>query len=419
MISGGLDGSPMEICKYQPSALDYIEQDTWNIEFADSLKISEWPEGINIFNTDPKIFFKGSKGKYDLILFNGPFPNTIGSNRFYTRDFFHTVKMHLNPGGIFSTSLPEAGNYLSNEMKLLFSSIYNTLRTEFEFIRIVPGNKTYFLASDALLTGNICRRISDKGIFTEYINQYYLNDKSITDREQLIKEQLDEKVTINTSARPIAAHLSIIGWLGLQQIPMIPLILLPLILMGFIILRLSNYNIGLFTTGLTASSAEFLLLIAFQSVYGFIYQMAGLIIMIFMAGLFAGAGFIFRIFKTRRQSFIIVQVLMGLLCLVIPVLVEYSGSGWAPGILIGLLTFILAMFTGIQYQLASHLRQGNIEKVASSTYGADLTGSAFGIFFMGVFVFPLLGIISTVTILFSANILIAFVLYLKKGREYA
>jgi len=414
MLFGGLDGSPSEVCKYQPSALDYVDQDPWSIEFAERLIISEWPEGINIYKTDPKLYFKESEDKYDLILYNGPAPNTIGSNRFYTRDFYHKLKAHLKPGGIFSTSLPAAGNYLSNEMKLLFSSIHNTLRTEFEHIRIIAGNKTYFLASDAPLAGNITERISNKGIFTDYVNQYYLNDKSIADREQLIKEQLDENAHINTGARPIAAHLSILGWLGLQQVPLIPLILIPLILMGIILLRLSRYNIGLFTTGFTASSSEFLLLIAFQSIYGFIYQMAGLIIMIFMAGLFAGAGFMFKFFKTKQQSFIILQVLTGLFCLAIPYLFQYSCTGWTPGILIGLLTFVMAMVTGIQYQMASHLRQGSIGKVASSTYGADLTGSAFGVFFIGVFAFPLLGILNTVIMLALLNIAVAALIYLKK-----
>jgi hypothetical protein len=323
------------------------------------------------------------------------------------------VKTHLNPEGIFSTSLPKAGNYLDEEMKILFSSIYATLKSEFEYIRIIPGNKTYMLASDIPLEGNITQNISDRGIITDYVNPYYLDDKLIAGRAQQIAEQIDENASVNTVTRPAAALITILRWLGLQQIPVIPLILVPLILMGIIIFMMSRFNIGLFTTGFTASSGEFLLLIAFQAIYGFIYQMAGLIIMIFMAGLFAGAGFIFKVFKTNRKSFILVQVIMGLLCLAIPVLVQYSGTGLFPGILIGIMTFALAAFTGIQYQLASHLREGSIEKIASSTYGADLAGSAFGIFFMGVFVFPLLGIMNAVIILALINITVATGLYLK------
>jgi spermidine synthase len=419
LLFGGLDGSPAEVCKYQPAILDYVDQDPWSIEFADQLKISDWPEGINVHITDPKSFFNETAEKYDVIFFNGPDPNTIGNNRFYTRDFYLLVKEHLHESGIYSTSLPAAGNYLSEELKMLFSSIHNTLKTEFEYVRIIPGVKTYLLASDTPLQGDITGTISELGILTDYVNLYYIDDRLIAQREQLILEQLDEHASINTTTRPIAAYLSILGWLGLQQLPLIPLILIPLVLMGLIIFRMSQYNIGLFTTGFTASSGEFLLLIAFQSIYGFIYEMAGLIIMIFMAGLFAGAGFLFRFFKTKRQSFMTVQVFVGLICLLIPLLILYPGAGWMPGVLIGVLTFIIAVLTGIQYQLASHLRHGSMATTASSTYGADLAGSAFGIFFVGVFVFPLLGIISTVVILTSINILLAFVLYLKKGRAHA
>jgi spermidine synthase len=419
MLFGGLDGSPAEVCKYQVAILDYIDQDPWGKEYADMLAISDWPEGINIYQMDPKSFFIETEEKYDVILFNGPHPNTIGTNRFYTRDFYSLVKEHLKPSGIFSTSMPAAGNYLSEELKMLFSSIYITLKTEFEHVRIMPGGNTYFLASDAPIQGNITERISNKGILTDYVNMYYLDDKLMAQREQLIVEQLDEQVNYNTVVRPVAAYLSILAWLGLQQLPLIPLILVPLILMGILLFSMSRYNLGLFTTGFTASSGEFLLLIVFQSIYGFIYQMAGLIIMIFMSGLFAGAGFLFRFFKTKHQNFIIVQVFVGLFCMLIPLLIVYPGTGWMPGILVGILTFTLAALTGIQYQLASHLRHGSMEKTASSTYGADLAGSAFGIFFMGVFVFPILGMINTVIILLAINILAAFVLYLKKGRAHA
>jgi hypothetical protein len=304
---------------------------------------------------------------------------------------------------------------MDDEMNMLFSSIYATLKSEFEYIRIIPGNKTYILASDNPLEGNITQRISDKGIITDYVNLFYLDDRLIAGRAQQIRDHLDENAPVNTVTRPVAALITILRWLGLQQLPVIPLILVPLILMGIIIFMMSQYNIGLFTTGFTASSGEFLLLIAFQAIYGFIYQMAGLIIMIFMAGLFAGAGFIFKVFKTNRKSFILVQVIMGLLCLAIPVLVQYSGTGLVSGILIGILTFAFATFTGIQFQLANHLRQGSIEKVASSTYGADLAGSAFGVFFMGVFVFPLLGILNAVIILALLNITVATGLYLKRA----
>ncbi|MEN8226081.1 MAG: hypothetical protein ABFS05_12055, partial [Bacteroidota bacterium] len=53
--------------------------------------------------------------------------------------------------------------------------------------------------------------------------------------------------------------------------------------------------------------------------------------------------------------------------------------------------------------------KGKSEHVAATTYGADLAGSAFGIFLVAIFVFPLLGMINTGLILAGVNFLLAII----------
>ena len=79
------------------------------------------------------------------------------------------------------------------------------------------------------------------------------------------------------------------------------------------------------------------------------------------------------------------------------------------------MTFIAAYLTGIQYRLASLLIKGTQLKIASSTYSADLLGSAVGAFLVAVFLFPLLGLVTTGIILAIINLISAsIVLTLKK-----
>jgi len=416
MIFGGLDGSSREVLKYDIDQFDYVEPDPWALKAA--MEYGLMHKGrLSIHESDPRIFLQGSDKLYDVIMMNAPAPNTIGQNRFYTQSFFQEVRYNLKSGGIFCFGLPSSGNYLNEETRMLYGTIYNTLKKCFDQIRIIPGNMTYFLASEQAIEGHIATLISEKGIPTKYVNGYYIDDKLLDDRAMLILKELDPAAKVNTDSHPFAAHQGILRWLGLFHIPLWVIVLITMILMTIIIFKLSPYNLGLFTTGFTASAAEFLLLIIFQSLYGLIYQMAGIIIMIFMAGLVIGAGFRFSFLGESRKTFIRMQILLGLTMLLLPALmylIPVPGVSWLAGVLVGLLSFVLAVITGIQYRLASKIRGKSTESVAATTYSADLAGSAFGLFLIGVFLFPMLGILDTVFILVGVNLMAAGII-LRKG----
>ena len=421
MLSGGLDGSLEEVLKYPVERLDYVEPDPWAMEAAIKYSGALLPAEVNIFHIDPRRFLYETKNKYDLIILNTPPPNTIGNNRFYTDNFFRMAKSALNPGGIISLKLQASGNYIHEDTRLLYSTVYNTLETAFSHIRIIPGNHVYFLASDNPLHGNITDLIREMDIPTDFVNAWYLDDSSIQERAVIIQHELDPDAQINNDFRPLAAYLSVRNWLGLFHVPMWLTVLIPLLLMTFILLRLSPVNMGLFAGGFTASSAEFLLLIAFQLMYGFIYQMAGLIIMAFMGGLAFGSAYLHRAISKNMKGYIILQVAIGIFIGLIPfmlMILKYPGFPfWFPGLIISMLTFVAASLTGMQYRLATVLRQGTRIDVASSTYSADLSGSAFGIFLVAVFIFPQAGMVYTGLMLAAFNFMAAGVIRwrMKKG----
>jgi hypothetical protein len=134
--------------------------------------------------------------------------------------------------------------------------------------------------------------------------------------------------------------------------------------------------------------------------------MAGLIIMLFMAGLAAGSGYFNRFIQNDKSSFIKFQMLLGILTILMPLLIIWSSMPalyYLAGIIIGLLTFVTGIITGIQYHLSTSLSKGDPSSVAASTYGADLAGSAFGIFFIALFIYPLAGLYLTGIFLAAIN----------------
>jgi spermidine synthase len=413
MLSGGLDGSVNEVLKYSPSSITYVEPDPWALEAARKFTGLEWPENVGIHTGDPVNYLRHSKKTYDVILANLPAPSTVGNNRFYTRSFYARAADAMDEDGIFCAVLPPSGNYLNEELVQLYSGIYNTLKGAFRHIRIIPGSNTYFIASQLEMKGKIAEEITNKGIPTEYVNRHYIDDALLQRRSEQIRSAIDESVPVNTDFRPLAAFQSIMEWLSLQGIQAWVIALVPLVFMLVILLRMPRYSLGLFTSGFTSAAAEFLMIILFQVMFGFVYQMAGFIIMIFMGGLALGSGYLHRYISLSVRAFIKVQGLLGIIMLLIPLFISlgiFSGNTWMEGAITGVFTFVVAVLTGVQFHMATRLKEGDRSRIASATYSADLAGSTFGLFFTAVFIFPLLGIVYTAVILAVFNFLAAAVI---------
>jgi len=416
MVYGGLDGALDEVIKYYIRCIDYVDPDPWAVDAAKAYFGLTLPEGLNIYYQDPLRFIREQDQQYDVILFCAPPPSTIGNNRFYTTEFFAHCRGSIREDGILSIQLPPAGNYLDENTRRLYSGIYRSLKTSFEYIRIVPGEHTFFLASGEPLQGSIIENISTKGILTDYVNLFYINESLLNKRADEIAAVIDPGARANSRMHPLAAYQSVLRWLHMFRLPIWLVILIPLLAMGVYLLRLSSYNLGMFSTGFTASAAEFLALVVFQSFYGFVYQLAGLFIMIFMAGLALGAGFAPFSKQPKKKFFITNQVILGVLTLILPLLLvldDRYGTTMLVAVLTGVFTFVIAILTGIQFSYATKLREAGRSLLASSAYGADLVGSAFGLFLVSIFVFPVLGLLNTVLILAGVNLVTAGLIHLR------
>jgi predicted membrane-bound spermidine synthase len=160
---------------------------------------------------------------------------------------------------------------------------------------------------------------------------------------------------------------------------------------------------------------SFILIVAFQVVYGYVYFMAGILFTFFMAGLAIGSLYGPRIFKRTIKNYSINQVLLGILMFLAPILFvlfrQLSGLQFLVIVCFNLLGLLAGLLSGFQYAQASVLYKRSIAVTASSTYGLDLLGSATGALLTAIFLVPLFGIFNTCFIIGGLNIIASLIVW--------
>lgn len=406
MVSGSLTGAASEVLKYDVGRLDYVERNPNLLHRAIGLE----DRRVTAFNTDVRLFVRGAASKYDVVLLNTPEPSTVQANRYYTEEFFVDVKKIMNPGGVFSFGLLPAVDYQSGDARRINSTMMNTLKTVFHEVLIVPGNKTYFLASDSALSIGICDLIQQRGINTIYVNKFYLDDEDLARRSRVIHSSLSIDAPINKDMAPAAYYRQIVYWLSYFGANLWPLAIVVAALFFVLAMRLNSVSAGVFTGGFAASSIEILLLFAFQILYGYVYQMLGIIVALFMAGLAVGSHSAKRMFpQTGSRSFIGIQLGIALYCFLLPpILIMLRNAMDLPilvTIAIFLLVFVIAWLIGLEFSVAATLRRGSAQRAASELYGVDLIGSALGALLAGTYLIPAFGFLAVSVIAGSLSII--------------
>jgi spermidine synthase len=410
LISGGLSGAMDEIIKYQPEQIDYMELNPALVDLFRPAEgeITEAPPRIERYTTDARRFLTRTDALYDVVLMNVPEPSTLQLNRYFTSEFFHLVHQHLTPGGVLSLSLPTSSNYVSEEARELNSSIFQTLRTSFQHVLILPSGENFFIASDSVLSVSIPTLIAQRQIETDYVNPYYFDENLLHDRSRFMHQSIDTTASLNHDFRPVAYFYQQSYWLShfRQNYALIGGITLLLLVLTF--LAYSPVNAGLFSAGFTGASIEVILLLGFQILYGYVYQALGVLIMVFMLGLALGAGLRqYLIPNPRPRLYLFVQLLLAALCLLILVFFTLMPFMVLPDALVFTLFLILAItvaaLTGIEFSFAALLSRGGLDKITASNYAVDLYGSALGALLTAIILLPLAGIYNTLLILALLN----------------
>ncbi|TSA23806.1 hypothetical protein D4R75_02625 [bacterium] len=419
MISGALSGAAREVYKYGVERLEYVEVNPSVIEVAKRYTDVLSNGRITVINQDPRLFVREPGTSYDVILLNELQPATVQANRYYTVEFFEGLRKRMNPGGVLSFGLLPAADYQSEDARRINSTMMNTLKSLFKEVLIVPALKTCFLASDAKLDIRIGKLVEHSGINNTYVNRFYLDDEDLARRSELIHRSLSADAPVNRDFTPVSYYRQIVYWLSYFRSTIWVVAILVLALLVGVTTKLNAISAGVFTGGFAASSIEILLLLAFQILFGYVYQALAVIITVFMAGLAAGSYLRARIIpRPGKNTYVWIQVAIAVYCFLLPLILHLTSSVQSVPIIVHaaffLLTFIIAALIGLEFSIASVLRQGGVKDVASELYGVDLIGSALGALLVATFFIPVLGFFAVSLAAGSLSLISALVAFVNK-----
>jgi spermidine synthase len=421
IVSGGITGMTNEVMKYHTvNRMDYFEINPWLVEAERRFINRPAAEILHLFTRDARRYIKESDPAYDVIVVNTPDPSNAQINRYYTKEFFSEAKNAIRNNGIFMTSLSPTVNYMGGEAKEVNQLLYNTLKEVFRTVEVIPGERNYFIASNGPLRLDIVQAIQTAGIKNDYVQSGYIDDDLLLqNNRQIMNEITSGDPKINLDLEPRAYFLQIRYWLTIFHdqtgTEFMLAILLFFVLMAVVVKNMSRNAVGIFAGGFAGASSEFLILIIFQSLYGYVYQMLGIIIAFYMAGLTVGTGLGIRLRSgITIRNYLLVQVILLFLVMMIPITSRgISGLNdlpvWAGQAVLFIMTAAIAFATGLEFNIGTRLEKKDPEKVAGNFYGIDLAGAAFGTILVSLFCFPLLGLFYTcllMSVIILAGILV-------------
>ncbi len=260
LIGGGVSGTIDEVLKYTPERIDYVELDPEIIEVGK--QFSGALEKVNVHIADARKFVRQSNEKYDVVIIDLPNPVTSQVNRYYTIEFFRELKRILNEGGIVSFGLPGHENYVSDETRMLHSSVHSALNSVFRSILIIPGEKTIFVASDKKIDYNFTMR-------SRFLNKEYIQAK--LDRAGLAEYAVSGNADVNSDFKPAGYFYGYLQWSSRFRTQYLFSIIGMILLLLFLLTRAKPVTISLFAAGFAGASLEVVLLIVYQIIYGSVY----------------------------------------------------------------------------------------------------------------------------------------------------
>lgn len=458
LVGGGANGSVAQALKHSTlEQIDYVELDPTVLKLAQEFFPNEWApmvadSRVHVHSTDGRLYLKATERKFDVVIINLPDPQTAQLNRFYTTEFFGEVASRLNPGGVFSFQLKSAEDYIGPELAQFLRCIYRTLGEVFPEVVTIPGDTVHFFASQqrGALTSDpaeLVERLRARHIQTSYVREYYLPYRMMPDRMVDLETQLRPQpdTRLNDDFVPVAYYFDVALWstrfnLGYRRIfqsmgqarfsALLIAVGLALCTVVFCVLWLpvirervrasSAFCVG--TMGFTLIGLEMLLLLAFQAIYGYVYQQLAIIIAGFMVGMALGSWWAIRGDTGNRaqrakvdiRKLVVTQFLGALSALLLFALLRALSATLAPSTLfvvsqIGfpVLAIICGLLGGYQFPVASRVFFAGSNSTRNSPgalYACDLAGACLGALLLSSYLIPVFGFQQTAWLMAAVNL---------------
>lgn len=406
--------------------LDYTEHDP------DFLKMLQryWPAYVQSQLTDPRLSIHLTDGRkllerstatYDAVLIGLSYPVNLSLNRFYSREFFTTVKNHLAPGGICAFTLPGSTVYLDQPLAEVNCVMRNTLRSVFGNIRIIPGDTNIFVASNApLATRSLLKhRLAKRNISTVFISPAYIDSKLDTEKDAWLSGELDrhrhERV-INYDFTPKGMLAALVYWQSIFAPVMVKIyngiihwsLLLWLPVLAWFIWGRSGTAGTAFSSGAAGMGLQMISIWAVQVHSGNIYHWIGLTSALFMAGLALGTGSARMLPRRAIPARVLLWSEIAFCCWISLwwLLIIFSVSVWP---IFFLFSAGSGFLLGFQFPLLIAIRRslhGHTESVSAGTiYAVDLLGGWMAAILTGTIMIPAWGFDKTIFFLLALKVI--------------
>ena len=339
VLGGGADGLLKELRRYGPERLDFVTLDRRRLQamqdhLAEPDRDALQAIGAGVHFADARRFVKRAARegrRYDLVVLAAPEPASTLEARLYTREFFEQAAAAMADDGVLVFELATPVGYWSEEPAAYAGSILEPLAEVFPDVMLTFGSPMVCFAArrKGVLTADpdvLARRYEARGVASPYFDPlWFLGATDMLDAEK--RRQVRAALAahrpafVNTDARPVAAFYHVRYWLAQSEAahagPEAPAEHRADVLGALLHLRLEwvlaavaagtvlAAGLGLFgkarglrraavlwsvgTTGFAAMALEIVLLYTFQTLYGYVYSMVGLVIGVFMFGLVVGS----------------------------------------------------------------------------------------------------------------------------------
>ncbi len=407
LLVGGSPALIREALKYDGiEKIVFVEMDPKIIEVSLSILSSQDRQKIrdrrvSMAGQDARRFIRQAAGdKYDLILLSLPEPSTAQINRFYTIEFFREAKAALNQGGMILLSLPTSSGYIGRTMQMLHGAVYSSLKQVFPYLQVSSEEYGIICGSDREIRTEpriLIDRYNQRAVRTDFFVPSLLSDIFSPVKTEMVRALLEMSREKNTDMKPAAYQYSLMLWLESQGSSLAvtlfenssasAYVFIVLTAAGSIVLFRKRKVIALsiFVAGYAAMAFSLTLLLAYQAVFGYIYEMIGLLTAVFMAGIAAGS---YVAGKTSRPLYWMraAGIFSIALLLSAKFLFRYEAFFF-------MLNFLAGMAAGAEFITANRLiRNQQAQQGAGRLYAIELTGSFFGALLTTLVFVPLLGI---------------------------
>jgi spermidine synthase len=403
LVAGGSPGVALEVLKYPGTAVDYIEIDPALVQVSHSL-IAPGERQPAFLTDDARRYIKGLDGpRYDLLILNLPEPATANINRLYTVEFFREARRALNAEGVLTLTLPASFGYVGKRMQAANGSIYASLRAVFRHTALSSEEYGFMAASDSPIEtrpGPLQQRLRERRVSLEHFHPAVLDDAFDSMKTGQYRSRLAAVTELNTDARPIAYLYDLLVWADMQKSGMIQHLAdhgLALVITVLATLAAAGVFLGthgrgvtytVFLAGFSSLSFCLVVLLAYQSAYGYVYERVGLLTAAFMAGSAGGAAIAQK--GGRPLSILRACEAAGAaLLLLAPLFFRHEA-------LYPVVTSLFGMAGGAAFVAAiRHAGADDAAGKAGRLYALDLAGSFLGALLTALVLVPLFGVRNT------------------------